>query len=53
MWHLNNRNIVINAATDCTLSLTTAWAYEQVANDLGLGGGYRRVFRFPQLLTTG
>ena len=30
-----------------------AWACEKVANDLGLGGGFRRVLRFPPLLTTG
>ena len=48
--------------TDCTLSLTTtwvrimasvAWACENVASDLGLGGGFRRVLWFPPLLTTG
>ena len=26
---------------------------EEVASDLGLGGGFRRVLRFPPLLTTG
>ena len=42
-----------------TLSLTTAWvripawACEKVATDLELGGGIRRVLRFPPLLTTG
>ena len=41
------------------LALTTdwvripAWVCEKVASDLGLGGGFRRVRRFPQLLTTG
>ena len=30
-----------------------AWACEKVASDLGLGGGFRRVQRFPPLLTTG
>ena len=41
------------------LSLTTAWvripawACEKVASDLGLGGGFRRLLRFPPLLTTG
>ena len=45
--------------TDYTLSFTTAcvripaWACEKVASDLGLGGGFRRVLRFPPLLTTG
>ena len=45
------------AATDCMLSLTTAWvripAYvcEKVASDLELGGVFRRVLRFPPLLT--
>ena len=38
-------------------SLLTAWvrirarACEKVASDLGLGGGFRRVLRFPPLLT--
>ena len=46
-------------ATDCTLTLTTvwvrvpAWACEKVASDVGLGGGFRQVLRFPTLLTTG
>ena len=50
--------VIKGNATDCTLSLTTAWvqipawAYEKVASDLGLGGGFRRVLRFPPLLTT-
>ena len=30
-----------------------AWACEKVASDLGLGSGFRRVIRFPPLLTTG
>ena len=29
------------------------WACEKVASDLGLGGGLRRVLRFPPLHTTG
>ena len=29
-----------------------AWACGKVASDLGLGGGFRRVLRFPPLLTT-
>ena len=51
--------IALTAATDCTLSLTTArvrilaWACEKVASELGLGGGFRRVLRFPPQLTTG
>ena len=55
-WHTGRS---IGAATDCTLSLTTAWvripawACEKVASDLGLGGVYRRVLRFPPLHTTG
>ena len=46
-------------SNDCTLSLTTAWvriptwACEKVASDLGLGGGFRRVLRFPPPHTTG
>ena len=50
--------VVLGAATDCTLSLTTAWvripawACEKVASNLGLGGGFRRVLQFPPLLTT-
>ena len=41
------------------LSPTTAWvripasACEKVASDLGLGGGFHGVLRFPPLLTTG
>ena len=51
--------VVEGAATECMLSLTTAWvrilawACEKVASDLGLGGGFRCVLRFPPLLTTG
>ena len=47
--------MVWGAATDCTLSLTTAWvripawACEKVASDLGLGGGFRRVLRVHYL----
>ena len=29
------------------------WACEKVASDLELGGCFRRVLRFPPLLTTG
>ena len=29
-----------------------AWACEKVASDLGLGGGFRRVLRFPPPHTT-
>ena len=30
-----------------------SWACEKVTSDLGLGGGFRRVLRFPPLFTTG
>ena len=30
-----------------------SWACEKVVSDLGLGGGFHRVLRFPPLLTTG
>ena len=30
-----------------------AWACEKVASDLGLGGGFGQVLRFPALFTTG
>ena len=46
------------AGADCSLSLTTArvripaGACEKVNSDLGVGGGFRRVLRFPPLLTT-
>ena len=36
-----------------TLKRIPAWACEKDASDLGLGGGFRRVLRFPPLLTTG
>ena len=48
-----------NSATDCMLSLTTAWvripawACEKVCSDLGLVGGFRRLLLFPSFLTTG
>ena len=41
------------------LSLTTVWVRipvwtcEKVASNLGLGGGFCRILRFPPLLTTG
>ena len=50
--------VVLGAATDGTLSPTTAWvqipvwACVKVASDFGLGGGFRRVLQFPPLLTT-
>ena len=31
----------------------SSWACENVASDLGLGGGFPRVLRFPRLLTAG
>ena len=34
-----------------TLLHIPAWAFGKVASDLGLGGGFRRVLRFPPLLT--
>ena len=35
------------------VSIYVCMACEQVASDLGLGGGFRRVLWFPPLLTTG
>ena len=50
---------VWGAATGCYLSLTTAWvrnpagAYEKLASDLGIGGDFCQLLRFPPPLTTG
>ena len=58
-WACSDGRVVLGAATDCTLPLTTAWvriptwACEKVASDLGLGGGFRRVLRFRPPYTTG
>ena len=51
--------VVLGAAFGCCLFLTTALVQildkvrEKVASDLELGGCFRRVLRFPPLLTTG
>ena len=59
MYNLMGFHSNVRAATYCTLSLTSvwvripAWACAKVGSDLGLGGGFRRVLRFPPLPTTG
>ena len=50
---------IFKVATDCSLSLTTAWvqiltaACEKVASDLLLGCSFCLVLPFPQPVTTG
>ena len=38
---------------ESSIHILPAGACEKVASDLGLGGGFRRVLRFPPPVTTG
>ena len=44
---------LIKAKFTTALVIILARACEKVTSDLGLGGGFPRILRFPQLLTTG